>query len=1093
MAAALIPAGYVPIARTDADWAFDITFQDEDWTGAGVSVVMARRGLPTHAVEFTVGDGVLVPAADLSVGLRVPAARLAAMPPGLYSAEVRRIDGEDTDDAAVFEMRLERGLADHLSEARPAGVALGDAGVAQGGVIVSRTTKVQVLRAGGTVGASAYQIAVANGFEGTEQEWLDSLAGLAGPKGDAGPAGADAAITGITVATGAPGSAAQVTMGGTPQARTFALTVPRGDVGATPSFSVGTVTTGAVGSNASATVTGTPSAPVLNLTIPRGATGNTGATPALSIGTVTTGAAAAATLTGSAASPVLNLTLPRGATGVTPALSIGTVTTGAPGSQAAAALSGTPEAPVLNLTIPRGATGATVTKAVATKADLASIPAPALWDSVLVTSDPAGDVANGNGVYSWNGSGWVWITPRVDPAVQSKIDYSRAAQQGVTAAAFGNAALITSIGNSVGHSGFRSTGFIPVEGGVDYTVAASVSGTAWHAWYDADQVFIAAFRGAESAALQTSVHTSPAAARYARITTSLATVAGAAFAPSSGRLSVEQVKRIAEQHPPSLPATKVLYGGKTVEAEINDIRASLIGIQNQQADTLNELDFQADAGRPLFILTSEFTKSHLTAAAPEPIVVVSRDSDTAFTVAAGKGVKLAPGGAVVVYDAAADRYTSHGIKAVTGDTVTIHGVLPPTCTSCETMHEANNGQHLGRHGYNGLAEFIIAQTRKYAYRKEKRLFTYHPPACTRISHNDPDIYDRATGIIKLIDVTAIGGAGGGGFVSETTNLVRACSTSGIDVNSVPLGQIMPRYYLVQDSGAGKGIEMSFRANGVDGFLQIAVGAARDTYDSTKVTEGRVRLQVVADGVTLHDAIYDAGVVHVVNVDFVRAATVLIRMTCADNVPTSARLHYVYAWQKSPDTPKAGLFSDGDVIAFLGDSWTQFPVALAGENRPLRPDGVTLGDGMQFLSERMRAVLADEGVEVTTLNFGKGGTTSVWGLYWINEVIQADPKPTHCLINFAINDRNSVGGTSTAYDFDPDDMWSFKPAGSGGVDGRIASPAAWQANMKAICDRLLSAGIKPVVLLPPHTGSAAQTFGLQRDFLSRSSAGFSTPI
>lgn len=59
MAAALIPAGYVPIARTDADWAFDITFQDEDWTGAGVSVVMARRGLPTHAVEFTVGDGVL--------------------------------------------------------------------------------------------------------------------------------------------------------------------------------------------------------------------------------------------------------------------------------------------------------------------------------------------------------------------------------------------------------------------------------------------------------------------------------------------------------------------------------------------------------------------------------------------------------------------------------------------------------------------------------------------------------------------------------------------------------------------------------------------------------------------------------------------------------------------------------------------------------------------------------------------------------------------------------------------------------------------------------------------------------------------------
>ena len=169
--------------------------------------------------------------------------------------------------------------------------------------------------------------------------------GAVGPKGDAGPAGADAAITGITVATGAPGSAAQVSMGGTPQARTFALTVPRGDVGATPSFSVGTVTTGA------------------------------------------------------------------------------------PGSQAAAALSGTPEAPVLNMTIPRGATGATITKAVATKADLASIPSPVVGDSVRVMSDPLGDVPNGNGVWSWTGSAWSWVGPWVDPAVQAKLDSADAARR----------------------------------------------------------------------------------------------------------------------------------------------------------------------------------------------------------------------------------------------------------------------------------------------------------------------------------------------------------------------------------------------------------------------------------------------------------------------------------------------------------------------------------------------------------------------------------------------------------------------------------------------------------------------------------------
>lgn len=44
--------------------------------------------------------------------------------------------------------------------------------------------------AGGLQGKSAYEIAVDNGFIGTEQEWLDSLVGPQGPTGQTGPAGA---------------------------------------------------------------------------------------------------------------------------------------------------------------------------------------------------------------------------------------------------------------------------------------------------------------------------------------------------------------------------------------------------------------------------------------------------------------------------------------------------------------------------------------------------------------------------------------------------------------------------------------------------------------------------------------------------------------------------------------------------------------------------------------------------------------------------------------------------------------------------------------------------------------------------------------
>lgn len=52
----------------------------------------------------------------------------------------------------------------------------------------------QILAVGeGADGASAYDVAVANGFVGTEAEWLDSLVGPAGADGAQGPAGADGA------------------------------------------------------------------------------------------------------------------------------------------------------------------------------------------------------------------------------------------------------------------------------------------------------------------------------------------------------------------------------------------------------------------------------------------------------------------------------------------------------------------------------------------------------------------------------------------------------------------------------------------------------------------------------------------------------------------------------------------------------------------------------------------------------------------------------------------------------------------------------------------------------------------------------------
>ena len=48
------------------------------------------------------------------------------------------------------------------------------------------------------LGKSAYAIAVAHGFRGTEQEWLDSLKGLQGPQGEPGPKGEPFTYTDFT-------------------------------------------------------------------------------------------------------------------------------------------------------------------------------------------------------------------------------------------------------------------------------------------------------------------------------------------------------------------------------------------------------------------------------------------------------------------------------------------------------------------------------------------------------------------------------------------------------------------------------------------------------------------------------------------------------------------------------------------------------------------------------------------------------------------------------------------------------------------------------------------------------------------------------
>lgn len=152
-------------------------------------------------------------------------------------------------------------------------------------------------------GKSAYEVAVENGFSGTETEWLASLKGATGAPGADGKDGTDGktpyvgdngnwyigaddtgkpsrgakgdkgepGATGAKGDKGDPGAKGDKGEPGSPGAKG-----DKGDPGATPNLTIGTVTTLDAGQNATASMGGTAESPVLNLGIPRGAKGEPG-------------------------------------------------------------------------------------------------------------------------------------------------------------------------------------------------------------------------------------------------------------------------------------------------------------------------------------------------------------------------------------------------------------------------------------------------------------------------------------------------------------------------------------------------------------------------------------------------------------------------------------------------------------------------------------------------------------------------------------------------------------------------------------------------------------------------------------------------
>lgn len=143
-------------ARTDADWADDLTFyrsaeaDPEDWTGCQASLALVPRfGTSSFLLTSEVGGGLEILANG--VGIRVAAAAMSDLVPETYDFELRKLDGTAVETVLVGSVSIEQGLSKIVTGEVATGPVETSGGY--GSVKVFRAPGgVRVVRSGGVAG-----------------------------------------------------------------------------------------------------------------------------------------------------------------------------------------------------------------------------------------------------------------------------------------------------------------------------------------------------------------------------------------------------------------------------------------------------------------------------------------------------------------------------------------------------------------------------------------------------------------------------------------------------------------------------------------------------------------------------------------------------------------------------------------------------------------------------------------------------------------------------------------------------------------------------------------------------------------------------
>jgi hypothetical protein len=284
--------------------------------------------------------------------------------------------------------------------------------------------------------------------------------------------------------------------------------------------------------------------------------------------------------------------------------------------------------------------------------------------------------------------------------------------------------------------------------------------------------------------------------------------------------------------------------------------------------------------------------------------------------------------------------------------------------------------------------------------------------------------------------------------------------------------VTPKLNLVASSTVGQGFEFDFSSS-YKGWFEMYVGCRE-----IGGVFGEIKVQLVnkSNSAVLKEYIVKGETKRLI-FDHTRGEYI-VKVTVASAVSTRIDISGMY-WLKKREMPTQSIFKPTDVVLFLTDSWGVFPPTSDTVQQSILFDG-TKSNGKGYMPLEFKKWFVANGGNPNNVKLcTRGGMTTVWAKYWIDNVV-TQTNPSKIVFHFGINDHNSISFHSNPennYKFDPTNIWGTKNISEGGIVGSIPNQQAYKMNIQWLKNYCQSKGITPIFISPPKTASGGQAQAL----------------